>query len=354
MRLCKKNFYIKANTFYSRNSAGLASVFGEGVLGSGCLVCLACLLVCSVLRLRIVSLTDFCWWWWWVLKAIGTFEYIWLKGTLPPKIISNTARHTPISWILLILIPHVFHVHVKNSFQMGSTNGIGLQVHATLSAELLPPARPDTSGMVWILYTLVHKYSYIYIYTLIYKFEGYTHIDRGPIAGGLSKHPCILYIMCLKSHGHVFEAWESFIFFLCHGCQILACRVWGSPQWRTCTRYCTIDNAHARNSRWWTYWEDTSKDCPSKACSQHVLNVAFLMRFGQCAKVLAAAMQASPSNRVWMPNSVKHSGCASLDPVSRTSWVQCLQPSTMLPCLRFDAQFWTPSICEVTQNWSII
>ena len=187
----------------------------------------------------------------------------------------------------------------------------------------------------------------------------HTHIDRGPIAGGLSKHPCILY-MCLKSHGHVVEAWESFFFcfFWCHGCQILSCRAWGSPQWRTCTRYCTIDNAHARNSRWWGYWEDTSKDCLSKACSQHVLNVAFLMPFlmpfGPCAKVLAAAMQASPSNRVWMPNSVKHSGCASLDLVPRTSWVQCLQPSTMLPCLRFDAQFWTPSICEVVQNWSII
>lgn len=146
------------------------------------------------------------------------------------------------------------------------------------------------------------------------------------------------------------------VFFLCHGCQILSCRVWGSPQWRTCTRYCTItiDNAHARNSLWWRYWEDTSKDYPSKACSQHVLNVAFLMPFGPCAKVLAAAMQASPSNRVWMPNWVKHSGCASLDPVQRTSWVQCIQPSTMLPCLRFDAQFWTPSICKVVQNWSII
>ena len=60
-------------------------------------------------------------------------------GELSPlnfKLISNAARHTPISWILLILIPHVFHMHVKNSFQMGSTNGIGLQVHATSSAEI--------------------------------------------------------------------------------------------------------------------------------------------------------------------------------------------------------------------------
>lgn len=217
----------------------------------------------------------------------------------------------------------------------------------------MPPAPPDTTGMVWYMYTLAYKYLSLYICTLIYKFEGYTH---------RSWTNCWRTEQAPLHFVYVFEITRSRcwglgkFFFLCHGCQILSCRVWGSPQWRTCTRYCTItiDNAHARNSRWWRYWEDTSKDYPSKACSQHVLNVAFLMPFGPCAKVLAAAMQASPSNRVWMPNWVKHSGCASLDPVQRTSWVQCIQPSTMLPCLRFDAQFWTPSICKVVQNWSII
>ena len=39
-------------------SASLAGTFSEGVLGYGCLVCRVLLLVCSVLKLRIVSLTD--------------------------------------------------------------------------------------------------------------------------------------------------------------------------------------------------------------------------------------------------------------------------------------------------------